>query len=270
MPTVGRCPRSNPHIVLFPANTNRFLIRFRCRCNNPFSLISSCPRTFPIVLRNDSAQVLLKPPKNPVNFPALGKSALKQVGQPIPTGGDHPDDTALLAQVVRGSEDALVALHRRYVNLVFSLSLRMLGDPMATEEVTQDVFIKLWQNPHAYDPKKGRFSSWLLTVTRHAAIDRLRQECRQPSRVSISQEKDPYSTLEHMNPKDNPYPEAHQALRIALEQLPLDQRTVIDLAYFGGMSQQDIAESLRLPLGTVKTRIRLGMQHLRAMWNHHP
>jgi RNA polymerase sigma-70 factor (ECF subfamily) len=170
---------------------------------------------------------LLKPPKNPVNFPASGKSDLKQVGQPIPTGGDHPDDTALLAQVVRGSEDALVALHRRYVNLVFSL-------------------------------------------TRHAAIDRLRQECRQPSRVSISQEKDPYSTLEHMNPKDNPHPEAHQALRIALEQLPLDQRTVIDLAYFGGMSQQDIAESLRLPLGTVKTRIRLGMQHLRAMWNHHP
>jgi RNA polymerase sigma-70 factor (ECF subfamily) len=73
-----------------------------------------------------------------------------------------------------------------------------------------------------------------------------------------------------MNPKDNPHPEAHQALRIALEQLPLNQRTVIDLAYFGGMSQQDIAESLRLPLGTVKTRIRLGMQHLRAMWNHHP
>ena len=187
-----------------------------------------------------------------------------------PTRDDGLDNNALLAQVERGNEDALVALHRRYVRLVFSLSLRILGNPMAAEEITQDVFIKLWQHPQAYDPNRGRFTSWLLTVARHAAIDRLRQEGRQPSRVSTSHEKDQHTGPEQTLPKGNPRPETHQDLRIALGHVSLNQREVIELAYFGGMTQQNIADYLGLPLGTVKTRMRLGMQHLRAIWQHNP
>ncbi|MFQ5539863.1 MAG: RNA polymerase sigma factor [Candidatus Binatia bacterium] len=184
----------------------------------------------------------------------------------ISTGGEHPDDTALLAQVVEGSEDALLTLHRRYVNLVFSLSIRILGDPMATEEVTQNVFMKVWRDPRAYNPNRGRFSSWLLTVARHASIDHLRHNGRRPKTVCTSSEKNPHTAGERMIAKIKPHPEANHDLHMLLRHLPVDQRAVIELTYFGGMSQQDIACYMGLPLGTVKTRIRLGMKHLRAMW----
>lgn len=184
---------------------------------------------------------------------------------------EKPDDAALLVQVEQRSEDALVALHRRYVNLVYSLALRVLGDDQtASEEVTQDVFMKLWRHPQAYDPNKGRFSTWLLTVTRHAAIDRLRQQGRRPSRASYPDEKRERRFRRYMIAKANPHPEVNYDLRVALEKLPLDQRDVIELVYFGRMSQHDIAEYLDLPLGTVKTRLRLGMQKLRAMWRQSP
>ncbi|MFQ5917754.1 MAG: sigma-70 family RNA polymerase sigma factor [Candidatus Binatia bacterium] len=179
----------------------------------------------------------------------------------IPTSSESPDGSALLGQVAQGREDALVALHRRYVNMVYSLSLHILGDQMGTEEVTQDVFMKVWQHPRAYDPTKGRFSSWLLTVTRHTAIDRLRQKARRPLPAWNLHKK-------HQDKisKAKTHAEVHHDLGAALEQLPLDQRDVIELAYFGRMSQQDIAEYLDLPLGTIKTRMRLGMKKLRAMW----
>ncbi len=202
-------------------------------------------------------------------MPPMANSATGSPGL-IPTCGESQDDNALLAQVERGSEEALVALHRRYVKLVFSLSLSILGDPMATEEVTQDVFMKLWRHPRAYDRNAGRFSSWLLTVARHGAIDRLRRDGRRLSRISTSNEKDHHAGREEMFPKGNPGPELQKDLRIALAQLPPDQRQVIELAYFGGMSQQDIADYFGLHLGTVKTRVRLGMHKLRAMWQRNP
>ncbi|MFQ5519776.1 MAG: RNA polymerase sigma factor [Candidatus Methylomirabilia bacterium] len=186
------------------------------------------------------------------------------------TGGESPDDRGLIAQVGHGSEEALVALHRRYVNLVYSLTLRILGDAMATEEVTQDVFMKVWRQPRAYDPNKGRFSSWLLTTARHLALDRLRQDGRRPPRLSTPHGKDEDAALERTIAKGNPVPETLQDLRITLGHLSSVQREVIELAYFGRMSQQDISDYLSLPLGTVKTRMRLGMQHLRAMWHQSP
>lgn len=181
-----------------------------------------------------------------------------------PTMGNNPDDTVLLAKAAQGSEDALVGLHRRYVSLVYSLAFHILGDRMATEEVTQDVFIKLWEHPRSYDPTKGRFSSWLLTVTRHAAIDFLRKQGRRPTLVSTWDGQEQPDAGEQMTPNANRHP--NPDLRIMLRRLPADQRQVIEMAYFGGMSQQDIAEYVNLPLGTVKTRMRLGVQQLRGMW----
>ncbi|MFQ5917752.1 MAG: sigma-70 family RNA polymerase sigma factor, partial [Candidatus Binatia bacterium] len=169
--------------------------------------------------------------------------------------------------ISQGREDALVALHRRYVNMVYSLSLHILGDQMGTEEVTQDVFMKVWQHPRAYDPTKGRFSSWLLTVTRHTALDHLRKRGRRPSLVFTPDGKDQHTAQKKIIPRANPHPNPHQDLHILLGHLPSDQRQVIELAYFGGMSQQDVADVLGLTPGTVKTRIRLGMQKLGAMWH---
>lgn len=201
-----------------------------------------------------------------MRVPAMAADDGKGTGGGIPPGGEPPGDNALLAQVAQGSEEALVALHRRYVHLVFSVTLHILRDPMAAEEVLQDVFIRLWRHPRAYNPDRGRLSSWLLTVARHAAIDRLRQDGRQPSSLSNPRKKDPHPAPEQTVPTADPPPELRHDLRMALGHLPLDQRTVIELAYFGGMSQQEVSDHLRLPLGTVKTRMRLGMQRLRGMW----
>lgn len=185
-----------------------------------------------------------------------------------PAGHASEDVPALLAQVECGSQEALVTLHRRYVNLVYSLALRITQEPMAAEEVTQDVFLKVWRQPRAYDSRQGRFTSWLLTVTRHAAIDRLRREGRRPliaATIGLEDHEQAETLVSADTPGDS---EQYRHLRLVLEQLPAGQREAIELAYFGGMSQQDIADYLHLPLGTVKTRIRLGMEKVRAMWLH--
>lgn len=180
--------------------------------------------------------------------------------------GDEPDDGALLAQIERGQQAALVSLHRRYVNLVYSLAARVVGEGMAAEEITQDVFLKLWRQPRAFDPARGRFSSWLLAVTRHAAIDRLRQEGRRPPEAPAARDDQPDPAETRLSGDDRREIEQSQQLRLLLEALPTEQREAIQWAYFGGLSQQEIADQLHLPLGTVKTRLRLGMQKLRALW----
>jgi DNA-directed RNA polymerase specialized sigma24 family protein len=95
--------------------------------------------------------------------------------------GHEPDDGALLHRITAGDSDALLTLHQRYVNLVYSMAWRVLQDVGLAEEVTQDIFMKLWQRSQLYDAERGPFSSWLLTITRFAAIDRLRSEgCQRP------------------------------------------------------------------------------------------
>lgn len=177
------------------------------------------------------------------------------------------EDGELLQSVARGDQDALLTLHRRYVNLVYSMAWRVLQDVGLAEEVTQDIFLKLWRKGHRFDPARGRFSSWLLSVTRFAAIDRLRREDRQPSPANLSTgEQDETAALEQLLPTDHAAWERGQHLRLVLEQLPLEQRQIIELAYFGGLTHSELAERLGLPLGTVKGRLRLGLEKLRVLW----
>jgi RNA polymerase sigma-70 factor (ECF subfamily) len=181
------------------------------------------------------------------------------------------DDGALLQRVARGDEDALLMLHKRYVNLVYSMAWRVLQDVDRAEEVTQDIFIKLWQKGHRYDPSRGRFSSWLLSVTRFAAIDRLRHDGRRPPETELeAREADDPLQLERLLPTDHATWERGQHLRLLLAQLPAEQRQIIELAYFGGMTHSELAEHLNLPLGTVKGRLRLGLEKLRALWLEEP
>ena len=181
--------------------------------------------------------------------------------------GHEPDDSVLLRRIAAGDNDALLALHQRYVNLVYSMAWRVLQDVGLAEEVTQDVFMKIWQRSQLYDVERGRFSSWLLTITRFAAIDRMRAEGRRPSTATLfSEDGDKEISLEQLLPTDHASWERGQHLRLLLEHLPVEQRQVIELAYFGGLTHSEMAQLLDLPLGTVKGRLRLGLDRLRSLW----
>jgi RNA polymerase sigma-70 factor (ECF subfamily) len=147
---------------------------------------------------------------------------------------------------------------------VYSVAYRILDDRMAAEEATQDTFMRLWNRSSAYDPAKGRFVTWLLTVARRLAIDALRQRQRRDPRLGmLFMDEDPLLWENLLSAESG---DLRHTLRSTLEQLPAEQRDALELVYFYGMTHSDIAEYLQLPVGTVKTRIRLGLQKLRSAW----
>jgi RNA polymerase sigma-70 factor (ECF subfamily) len=168
-------------------------------------------------------------------------------------------DAELVRRVANGDRSAFLTLYDRYSPRIYGLSQRMLGDPMASEEVTQDTFLRLWTRAATFNPQKGNILAWLLTITRHIAIDRIRLESRRPLEAESIEEKgwdwipDPASTTDEAR---------WGSIRFALSELPAPQRQVIELAYYQGLSQSQISEHLHVPLGTVKTRLRLGMEKL--------
>jgi RNA polymerase sigma-70 factor (ECF subfamily) len=174
------------------------------------------------------------------------------------------NDQQLIAKVVKGDENAFLSLYDRYASRVYGLTLRVLGDAMLAEEVTQDTFLKLWSRARQFDSNKGELAPWLLTIAHRTALDRLRLENR---RMPVSNPQDPEETWPLIPDETIQNGEARwRSLYFAVQSLPEEQRQVIDLAYYKGMSQSDIAEVLGWPLGTVKTRVRSAMQALRRHW----
>jgi RNA polymerase sigma-70 factor, ECF subfamily len=172
------------------------------------------------------------------------------------------DDIDLMRRIRERDQQALNDVYNQYGGAVYSLALRVLGERTRAEEITQDVFLRVWNAPEKWDSAKGKLLSWLLTVTRYAAIDALRAALRKldSQTSSIDDEIAPMGL-----PNISDWQEG-QLLRRLLSQLPPDQAQVIDLAFYGGMTHQDLSDTLKLPLGTVKTRLRLGLQKLREMW----
>lgn len=176
-------------------------------------------------------------------------------------------DDQLVLRVADGDEVALEQLYERYVRQCFGLSLRMLGDSAVAEEVVQEVFTKLWCQPHSYSAARGKFASWLLSLVHHRSVDELRKRAR--TEVALD-DPDTGSYLETTpDPAKDPVDqvwvfEQQRVVRQVLEEISQAQRQVIELAYFRGLSQSEIAHKLNQPLGTVKTRMRLGLQSLRA------
>jgi len=176
----------------------------------------------------------------------------------------NADDNELLAQVVQGDQRAFLALYDRHAARVYALALRILRDPMLAEEATQDTFLKLWSRARLYLAERGALLVWLLTIARRTALDRLRLEARRPT---LSGGDDPEDLWQNLPDNGAFADEARwRSLHFAVQSLSPEHRRVLELAYYQGMSQSEIAETLGWPLGTVKTRLRAAMQHLRREW----
>ncbi len=171
----------------------------------------------------------------------------------------------MVTRVADGEEGAFLTLYDRYVGRVYAVTLHVLNNPMLAEEATQDTFLKLWSRARLYLNERGPLLLWLLTIARRTALDRLRLEARRPM---LSDANDPEEAWE-LIPDLNTMPEEARwrSLHFAVQSLDPDHRRVIELAYYQGLSQSEIAEVLGWPLGTVKTRLRAAMGHLRKKWN---
>src|SRR5512133_141849 len=184
------------------------------------------------------------------------------------------DDPALLSMIAATRREplpaeALSALYDRYGRLVYTVAIHVVGDAETAEEVTQDVFVRVWEGAHTYRPDLAKVSSWLISITRHRAIDELRRRGVRPEKDSTAWPED--TGLDHMDGLpllDGPEEqvEGHlqsRDIRQVIATLPPDQREVLGLAYFKGLSHSQIAGLLNQPLGTVKSRIRQAMQKVR-------
>ena len=171
-----------------------------------------------------------------------------------------------MARLAMRDIKAFEALYDRYGTLVYSTALRVVGDTQLAEDIAQEVFLRIWRRPDHYLPERGRFVTWLLSVARNGAVDQIRTRGRRRRHETAGEEsarelpadegRDPALMAQVADER--------QKVRRALASLPPEQRRVIEMAYYGGYTQQEIAAMLSQPLGTVKTRIRLGMQKLRA------
>ncbi|MDQ1694284.1 MAG: hypothetical protein QOH85_1819 [Acidobacteriaceae bacterium] len=173
------------------------------------------------------------------------------------TASGSSDDATLLARIGQGDETGMEAIFKRYSGPVYSVALRVLHDSGQAEDVMQEIFLQLWRNPEAFVHGRGSLGAWLVVVARNRAIDVLRR--RKPtdsvddvvlaSPCDISAEAERNGMMEKV--------------RVILADLPEEQRKSLELAYFEGLSHSEIASRTGDPLGTVKTRIRLGLMSLR-------
>ena len=178
-----------------------------------------------------------------------------------------PDDVTLIMLIARAQNKAISTLYDRYNRLVFSVAFAILGDRNMAEEVTLDVFVHVWQRANTYRADRGKVSTWLIAITRNHAIDILRWHKSRPESNILN--------WDEISAQDGPAPrQTEEQLEISLQrqrvqnavaQLPADQQQALKLAYFKGYTHPEIAEILKQPLGTIKTRIRLAMQKLRQI-----
>ena len=175
---------------------------------------------------------------------------------------EAPTDEELLRRVAAGDEKALAMLYDRYGRPAYSLSYRILGDEQEAADVVQEAFLNVWRMSGSFDDQRGSARSWLLSVIHHRAIDASRRRRSRPPMNG------PFEPDNHSRQEDGVWRHVatrldRQSLRSALDRIPREQRQAIELAYFGGYTREEIAELTQVPLGTVKGRIRIGVDKLR-------
>jgi len=171
---------------------------------------------------------------------------------------DAAEEMRLVARVRTGDQQALAELYDRYSSVVYAVALRVLQDAAAAEDVLQDIFLRLWRNPDAFDASRGSLAAWLAVIARHRSIDRLRQ--RRPEtdieKCVITSSADLRDQTERSL--------VIEKVRSALGEMNPDQRKALEMAFFQGLTHVEIAEKTGEPLGTIKTRIRSALRQLRA------
>lgn len=181
---------------------------------------------------------------------------------------DPPEarDAELLRAVSAGEEEAFRSLFRRYGPNAMAVAQRIVRQRFLAEEIVQEVFLSVWREPQAYEERRGAFRSWLMAMVHHRAVDAVRREETQRRRaeelvgMESGWEEDPADRVA----EEVDLPQERRAVRAAMNELPVEQREVVELMYFGGLSQSAIAERLSVPLGTVKSRTLLAMRKLRS------
>jgi RNA polymerase sigma-70 factor (ECF subfamily) len=189
-------------------------------------------------------------------------SASAQLGHGTGTLSE-PSDEALLERAARGDQGAIAVLYDRYKGLMYGLATRITGDPALAQDVVQDAFVGIWKNAARFSSAKASARTWMLSITHHRAVDSVRR--RRPTTELPDPELPPPDQL--VSP--DVWPEVAERLdavtvRNALASLSDVQREAIELAYFSGLTQQEIAARTGTPLGTVKSRVRLGLLQMRA------
>jgi RNA polymerase sigma factor (sigma-70 family) len=185
----------------------------------------------------------------------------------VPNSAEGPSDTELVRRLGEADGSALAQLYQRFGRPCYSLARRICVDEGLAEDVVQEVFLTLWRDPARYDPSRGGFATWLLTLIHHKAVDAVRRESTLRRRMVAAPEAG-----EDWSP--TPVPGAEQVaiarvaagqVRAALHRLPFEQRQVLALAYFGGHTQREIGVLTGVPLGTVKSRMFTAVQRLRSL-----
>jgi RNA polymerase sigma-70 factor, ECF subfamily len=179
--------------------------------------------------------------------------------------GDEPGDEFLISALAEGAVWAMDLLYQRYSGLLYSLAYRIVADLRVAEDLLQEVFLAVWQHAPTYAPQSGSVSSWMTSIMRYRAIDHLRKMYRHHTSKEVSWE---VGEQDQATASPDVWDEAWRAeqgalVRECLMRLLPEQRVVIELAYFEGRTQKEIASACQVPLGTVKARMRLALRHLR-------
>ena len=176
------------------------------------------------------------------------------------------EDSSLVERIMAGDENALAALYDRYAGMLFAMLVRILRDASAAEEVLQDLFLQLWRGASRFDASRGSMAAWLLVIGRNRALSRLRGKARH----EILADSEEFSIEAVPSPgnleNDAARAQLMQRLQGAMAALPSEQREAVELAYFEGMTQTEIAARVGCPLGTVKSRVRAAMQTLKQLF----
>src|SRR5215470_18452242 len=180
-------------------------------------------------------------------------------------GAEEPADPELLRRMRQGDEAALEALYARYGGLVFTLALRIVGDSELAREVLQDTFLRCWDGRETFDPARGRVPWWLMGITRNLAIDLLRSRPHQARLRAREQTPPDAHRVATVDPGAADALALRRAVTQALSGLSDSQREAVELAYYGGLTQVEIARHLGQPLGTIKSRTRDAMERLRTL-----
>jgi RNA polymerase sigma-70 factor, ECF subfamily len=190
--------------------------------------------------------------------------ALTAATAAVPPENLPPSDNSLIQRIIGQDRTALSALYDRYARVVYSVAYRSLGSVEESEEVVMDVFAKVWTTAASYNSQKARVDTWIFMMTRSRVLDRLRSLQRR-GKVTAAVTTFEVPTATNDASTELEITERRLQVTTALASLPVEQRQVLEMAYYQGWSQREIAERTGIALGTVKTRIRLGLEKLRSI-----